>query len=255
MSEHTIQRWKTDFKSNGNRKYIHEYPSITNDPPLTRARARARTRAQKVLRPKRICSLALISRFTGFSESLLGKHIHYWILEDKVMDGRAKEYLRTNVTRKATKNKAVFQIADFQDFLNKDLLPRWQVKSWDGVYYLVKDVDPYSKFLQVSEAYTLVWAHKLGMCYTTKTKSYYVNGHDRKDVLAYRKKWLAQDLKLKLGQYLWAPFTEEDLYTCEFTKDGKNLNIYDYLFNKAEADTNNDTGGGNEESVDEAQSV
>jgi len=40
------------------------------------------------------------------------------------MAGQAKEFLRANVTRKATKKAAVFQILDFQDFLNKDLLPR-----------------------------------------------------------------------------------------------------------------------------------
>ena len=114
------------------------------------------------------------------------------------MAGRSKYYLRTNLTRKSTKKKDVFQIADFQDFLNKDLLPRWQVTPWDGVSSSVKVGDPDSKFLQVSEACALAWAHKRGMCYTKKIKSYYVDGHDQKDVLAYRKKWLAQDLKLEL---------------------------------------------------------
>ena len=44
------------------------------------------------------------------------------------MAGQEKEYLNTNVTRKPTKKKAVFQIADFSEFLNKDLLSGWQVK-------------------------------------------------------------------------------------------------------------------------------
>ena len=114
------------------------------------------------------------------------------------MAGRPKEYLRTNVTRKATNKKAVFKTANFQDFLNKDLLPRWKVKLWDGASSSFKGGDPDSKFLQVIKACTLAWTYKLGMCYTLKTKSYYVYGHNRKDVLAYREKWLAQDLKLKL---------------------------------------------------------
>ena len=105
------------------------------------------------------------------------------------------------------KKKAVFQIANFQDFLNKDLLPRCQVKPWAGVFSSVKVGNPDSKFLQVSEACALAWDHKLDMCYATKTKLYYFDGHDRKDILAYREKRLARDLKLELFQYLWAPFT------------------------------------------------
>ena len=92
------------------------------------------------------------------------------------------------------------------------------------------------------------------MCYTKK-KSYYDDGHDRKDVLAYHEKWLARELKLELCQYLWAPFTDEDLHKCEFTKYGKKLSLYDFLFTKADAGTDDDTGGGNEDSVDEAQRV
>ena len=83
-----------------------------------------------------------------------------------------------------------------------------------------------------------------------KTKSYYVDEHDRKDALAYGKKWLAQDLKLEIRQYLWAPFTEEDLHKCEVTKDGKNMSLYDSIFTKGKAGTYNDTQGGNEDSVD-----
>ena len=75
----------------------------------------------------------------------------------------AKEYLRTNVTRKATKNKAIFQISDFQDFMKKDLLSRWQVKPCSGVSSSVKGGNQDSNFLQVIEACALAWSHKLGM--------------------------------------------------------------------------------------------
>ena len=86
------------------------------------------------------------------------------------MDRRAKEYLRTNVTRKATKKKSVFQIANFQYFLNKELLPCWKVKPWARVSSLVKGGDLELKFLQAREACVLACPHKLGMFYTTKTK-------------------------------------------------------------------------------------
>ena len=59
-----------------------------------------------------------------FSESLLGKAVHSWILDNPTMKLQAKRWLRHNVGRKAKKGQAVFQICDFQDYLNDLLLPQ-----------------------------------------------------------------------------------------------------------------------------------
>ena len=63
--------------------------------------------------------------------------------------------------------------------------------------------DKASDYLQVSVSCVLAWAHSIGLCYSRKTKGYYVDGHDRQDVLAHRVKWLKKEVKLELKQYLW----------------------------------------------------
>ena len=60
-----------------------------------------------------------------------------------------------------------------------------------------------SEFLQVSETCALAWAHSLGLCYLKKKKGYYVDGHDRPDVLLHRIEWLKREAELELCQYLW----------------------------------------------------
>ena len=51
----------------------------------------------------------------------------------------------------------------------------------------------------------LAWAKRLGLVYRTRKKSYYVDGHDRKDVLGHRNnEYLPAEKALELRQYLWA---------------------------------------------------
>ena len=52
-----------------------------------------------------------------------------------------------------------------------------------------------------------------------------LTGTNRKMYLHIRKKWPAQEINLNLRQYLWLPFTEEDLHKCEVTKDEKKLSL------------------------------
>ena len=43
-----------------------------------------------------------------------------------------------------------------------------------------------------------------------RTKGYYVDGHDRDDVLENRKGWLKRELELELRQYLWMQMPLEE---------------------------------------------
>ena len=139
-----------------------------------------------------------------FSESRQGKAMRDWILDNPAMQLEAKAWLRKQVRRKAKKNRGVFQIRDFQEYLNTTLLPRWKVAPWRGApKSSVKDFDGESDFLQITESTALAWAHRLGLSWARKTKTYYVDGHDRKDVLAHRAFWLEKELELELRQYLF----------------------------------------------------
>ena len=83
-----------------------------------------------------------------FTESLLGKAVHKWIFENKIMAGQAKKWLKKNVGRKAKEGQAFFQIRDFQDYLNNVLLTQWQVPKWKGAKAATR-MNTKSEFLQV----------------------------------------------------------------------------------------------------------
>ena len=83
------------------------------------------------------------------------------------MKGQAKRWLRANVRRRPKIGQAVFQIRDFQDYLNMDLLLEWKVPKWKGMKAATK-LSETSNFLQVSESCALDWTHSLGLCYSKK---------------------------------------------------------------------------------------
>ena len=143
----------------------------------------------------------------AFSQSKWGRYIRAWIMDCKVKRDRARAWLKREVTRKPTSEdrRPVFIIADFLKYLNEVFLPSYDdVEDGDpgpaaaaadladaGVEGAAKD-----KFrVQMSTA--LAWAHKLGLKYKTRTKSYYVDGHDRKDVLLYRAGYLPSSRRTK----------------------------------------------------------
>ena len=132
--------------------------------------------------------------------------------------------------RRATKKAAVFHIRDFQIFLNDTLLPSHGVKPWKGApSSKIKGVEKESRWLQVSLSCALAWALRLGLKYTPKRKSYYVDGHDRADVLEYRAKWLALELHYELRQYLWVQLPLKKAVKMEVNVDGQTRSLFDAL--------------------------
>ena len=49
-----------------------------------------------------------------FTESLLGKAVHKWIFDNKIMAGQAKKWLKKNVGRKAKEGQAFFKYGIFK---------------------------------------------------------------------------------------------------------------------------------------------
>ena len=124
------------------------------------------------------------------SESLVGKSVQEWILDNPVMNNQAKAWLRSKVGHQPKKAEAHFVIRDFQIYLDQTLLKDWKVPKWKGAKAAAMNMIEDSEFLQVSESCVLAWAHRLGLCYARRRKHYYVDGHNCPDVLAHRKKWL-----------------------------------------------------------------
>ena len=129
----------------------------------------------------------------------------------------AETWLLENCMRKSTKENNVgsFTIESFQSYLNKTFFPHWRIHAKDleedalpgGPSRSKGDIDPKDptkRFLTVCEETARIWAKKLGARYLSATKSYFVDGHEREDVVYHRNKlWLPKEKKLELRQYLW----------------------------------------------------
>ena len=105
----------------------------------------------------------------------------------------------------------MFTIADWLKYLNEVFLPSYDDR---------EDADPgpatpaanlavagveggAARTFRVQMSTALAWAHKLGLKYKSRTKSYYVDGHDRLDVLLYRSEYLHREQEYELRMYLW----------------------------------------------------
>ena len=141
-------------------------------------------------------------------DSLSGKWTRQWILDNKLMRAQALKWMQTTIKDGATKDHGVFCISDFQNYLNNKLLPEWKVPK-STLPHRAHSQGEVSEFLQVSWSTARSWAVALGAKYKKLTKGYYVDGHDRPDVLEHRKEWLSKELQLELRQYLWAQLTIE----------------------------------------------
>ena len=77
---------------------------------------------------------------------------------------------------------------------------------------LTQSKDPSKRFLTVSEETARVWAIKLGAQCVSNTKSYFVDGHEREDVVYHRNVlWLPQEKELELRQYLWVQKPQDEI--------------------------------------------
>ena len=107
--------------------------------------------------------------------------------------------MKESVSRRAKKGQAFFQIRDFQDYLNDVLLPQWRVPRTELGLDTAMVHSP-GWYLRIFEATDIIWVHNLGLHYTKKRKSYYVDRHNHTDVLKHRGKWLLEEAKLELRQ-------------------------------------------------------
>ena len=69
----------------------------------------------------------VIMGFAFLPESLVGKSVQEWILDNPVTNEQAKVWLRSKVGRRPKKGEAHFVIRDFQTYLNQTLLKDWKV--------------------------------------------------------------------------------------------------------------------------------
>ena len=104
----------------------------------------------------RVCQATVYNRKNDFlengfrfSESLVEKSIHEWLLDNPIMNEQAKAWLRSKVGRRPKKGQAHFVIRDFQTYLNQTFLKDWKVPKWKRAKAVATNIAKDSNFLQV----------------------------------------------------------------------------------------------------------
>ena len=109
-----------------------------------------------------------------FSETSQGKHSRYIVVDDEEYKDIALKWIRENAVVKGKPNLTATM---FCEWLNTELLP------------LVADHHPEAP-KNVSTSTATRWLHKLGFSPSSTKKGVYIDGHERQDVIDYRKLYL-----------------------------------------------------------------
>ena len=142
-----------------------------------------------------------------FIPSRKGKYQRPWILDDEAMKLSARTFIMEHAAPKGLPN---MKVTDFQDFVNTTLLKDISVKSLNGIC------------APISEETARKWLYRLGCRSKYLSSGVYYDGHDREDVIEYRKRWLARRLVSEnfLPLYLHLSVDEAKSLLCK--KDPQN---------------------------------
>ena len=108
-----------------------------------------------------------------FSESRKGKHSRPYVLDDEECKGKALSWLHEHAY---AKGEPVMTSARFAQWVNSDLLPYSHL--------------PPGFPQEITPRTASKWLHALGFRPTPYHKGVYVDGHERQDVIEYRKMYL-----------------------------------------------------------------
>ena len=128
-----------------------------------------------------------------FTESRQGKHARLFILDDEGLRHKAAEWVRTNATAKGRPNMTG---AKFCTWVNTHLLPNAEL--------------PPGCPLQIQPRTSIKWLHHLGFRPQSHKKSIYIDGHERADVVEYRKLYLRK-ITILSSTHLPPPLCEDGL--------------------------------------------
>ena len=124
----------------------------------------------------------------SFSESRQGKHVRPYVLDDEECRRKACEWVRSNATNMTA--------AMFSTWMNSELLPNSEL--------------PPGCPLQISERTAVKWLNDIGFHPQTHKKGIYIDGHERDDVVDYRKLFLRK-LEIFESTHLPPPSCSDEL--------------------------------------------
>ena len=109
----------------------------------------------------------------SFSASKQGRHSHPFVLDDEECRHKAAAWVRENATCKGQPNMTA---AKFRSWVNTELIPQSEL--------------PQGCPRQIAERTATKWLHQLGYHPQAHKKGIYIDGHEREDVIEYRKLFL-----------------------------------------------------------------
>ena len=132
-----------------------------------------------------------------FTESKQGKHSRNSILDDENLRSKAATWVRANATVRGQPNMTG---AKFGLWVNSELLP-----NTDLLPGCPQEIRPRT---------AVKWLHRLGFRPQSHRKSVYIDGHEREDVIEYRKLYL-QKIEILSSTHLPPPTCSDGLTAFE----------------------------------------
>jgi hypothetical protein len=121
-----------------------------------------------------------------------GYHKHPWIFEDNEdCKQDALKFLRKNIHGLSTDM--------FHKHLNSVLLPSWR----DTCAFSAEETKMYSIEDTVCPKTAYLWMKRLGFTYSTITKHFYTDNHERPAVVAYRDEYIVRSRTRELKEPVW----------------------------------------------------
>ncbi|CAN0096509.1 unnamed protein product, partial [Ectocarpus sp. 13 AM-2016] len=130
----------------------------------------------------------------GFKRDSRGVHERDWIMSEEDLKDELIKWMR---------RQKRLTVKDVQNYINQ-----WLFANEIGD---LSRLLSYQVNLPVSMATTHSWMIALGCKYERATKSFYTDGHEKKDVVVYRGKYIDVKRKLALRQPLWVRVQRDTL--------------------------------------------
>lgn len=137
---------------------------------------------------------------------LKGRYERPWIFDDESLSMKAREFIMENAAPKGRPN---MRVDDFQRFVNEDLLNSMKVEELHGLR------------APISRECARQWLYRLGCKSKVISAGVYYDGHDREDVLDYRKNWLQRMQDAEKCMPLYLHFTLDEARSLLKTRDPK----------------------------------
>ena len=146
------------------------------------------------------------------------------ILKDKMMS-----YCKQNLSNLTCESVHTWFIEEAipmlaNERMEEEVIPAGTLEEYKKMIY-----DEYN-LTKLCSGTVLKWMHQLGFKFSSKTKIYYVDGHEKPEVVEHRQKYINQYIREELLCYRWVQLNEDQVNELEIKNKGFSRNNgYKYI--------------------------